>query len=132
MRLEVRSAEAGHLHVVSVGPDGVPQVLFPNAQHRDQRVQAGAVLTLPTPSMKIDFTAARPFGATLVAAIVTREPVDLHALADGEHDEQGVLREVVGQLSELGVQRLQSLRGSAGYAAGTAVVRVCPLAGACR
>lgn len=132
MRLEVRSAQAGYLNVVSVGPDGVPQVLFPNAQHRDHRVQAGAVLALPTPSMKIDFTAARPFGATLVAAIVTREPVDLHTLADGEHDEQGVLREVVGQLSEAGVQRLQSLRGSAGYAAGTAVVRVCPLAGACR
>lgn len=135
MSLEVRTAQPGYLNVVSVGPDGVPLVLFPNAQHRGQRVTAGAVVKLPTPSMKIDFTAGRPFGATLVVAIVTREPVDLHALADGERDEQGVLREVVGQLSEMGVQRLQALkplRTAAGYAAGAAVVRVCPPAGECR
>lgn len=134
MQLDVRTAQAGHLNVLSVGPDGVPLVLFPNGQHRAQAVKAGAVVKLPTPLMKIGFTAGRPFGATLVVAVVTREPLDLHTLADGEHDEHGVLRDVVGQLSELGLQRLEALREKAGkgYAAGTAVVRVCPAAGECR
>jgi hypothetical protein len=133
MSLEVRAQEAGYLNVVSVGPDGVPLVLFPNGQHRAHRVAAGGVVKLPTPSMKIAFTAGRPFGATLVAAIVTRELLDLHALADGERDDDGVLREVVGQLSEAGVHALQALRTTAaGYAAGTAIVRVCPPIGECR
>jgi uncharacterized caspase-like protein len=136
MSLTVHTEHAGFLNVVSVGPDGVPQVLFPNGQHRAHRVAAGSVVKLPTPSMKIDFTAGRPFGATLVAAIVTHELVDLHALADGERDEQGVLREVVGQLSEAGVQTLQSLQAQhttlGSYAAGAAIVRVCPPAGPCR
>jgi hypothetical protein len=135
MSFEVRSAQAGYLHVVSVGPDGVPLLLFPNAQHRAHRVDAGAVVKLPTQSMKIGFTAGRPFGRTLVAAVVTREPLDLYAVADGEHDDEGVLQEVVGQLSELGLQQLLSLRDRAakgGYAAGRAVVRVCPPGGECR
>ncbi|MBX3625766.1 MAG: caspase family protein [Rhizobacter sp.] len=135
MRLEVRSTRAGYLHVVSVGPDGVPLLLFPNAQHRAHRVSAGAVVTLPTPSMRIGFTAGQPFGRTLVAAIVTREPLDLYAVADGEHDETGVLQEVVGQLSALGLQQLQSLQARAekgAYAAGRTTVRVCPPSGECR
>ncbi|HEY0820915.1 MAG TPA: DUF4384 domain-containing protein, partial [Rhizobacter sp.] len=129
MTVELRSAAAGYLHVLSVGPDGVPLVLLPNGQHRAQRVAAGAALTLPTPAMSIGFSAGRPFGATLVAAIVTREPVDLHALADGEHDDEGRLRDVVGRLSQAGVLKL---RAAAAQAAGSAVVRVCPPAGACR
>jgi hypothetical protein len=132
MTVEVRTEKAGYLHVLSVGPDGVPLALFPNAQQRAQRVAAGAVVTLPTPSMTIGFTAGRPFGATLVAAIVTREPVDLHALADGEHDDAGVLRGVVGELSEAGVQKLHAARAAGPSGAGSAVVRVCPPAGACR
>ena len=135
MSLEVRSPHAGYLNVVSVGPDGVPLLLFPNAHHRAHRVTAGAVVKLPTPSMTVGFTAGKPFGSTLAVAIVTREPLDLYALADGEHDETGVLQEVVGQVSELGLQQLQSLRARAAtgaYAAGSAVVRVCPPSGECR
>lgn len=135
MNLEVRSTQAGYLHVLSVGPDGVPLLLFPNAQHRMHRVAAGAVVKLPTPSMTIGFTAGQPFGRTLVAAVVTREPLDLYAVADGEHDETGVLQDVVGQLSELGLQQLHSLRARAAkgaYAAGSTVVRVCPPGGECR
>jgi hypothetical protein len=135
MGLQLRLERAGYLNVVSIGPDDVPTVLFPNGDQPDARVPAG-LLTLPTPAMRFAFVAGRPHGLTLVVAIVTDAPLDLHELSEGERDDEGRLRDVVGRLSEAGVQQVRALRraaeGSGGYRAGSTTLRVCPATGDCR
>jgi metacaspase-1 len=135
MGLQIRTERGGHLNVVSIGPDDVPTVLFPNGDQPDARVPAG-LLTLPTPAMRFGFVAGKPHGLTQVVAIVTDSPLDLHELAEGERDGDGRLRDVVGRLSEAGVQQLRAIRraaeGSGGYRAGSTTLRVCPSTGECR
>ncbi|MEA3411676.1 MAG: caspase family protein [Pseudomonadota bacterium] len=66
----------GYLNVVSIDSADRSTVLFPNQFHADNRVVEGRV-TIPTEQMKFALPATEPFGPTLVAAFVTRQPVNL-------------------------------------------------------
>lgn len=66
----------GYLYVVSVGPDDVATVLFPNQQQRDNQVSVGQV-TIPTEQMKFDLKVTKPHGATVVAAFLSKEALDV-------------------------------------------------------
>ena len=137
MKMEVKVERAGYLNVVSIGPDDVPVVLFPNQHHPDNKVEAGAV-KLPTASMKFEFVAQKPYGATLVAAFVTDEPIDLYRSAEGERDAQGKMVDVLGRVSESSVRQMRAFRveaakpgATASYRAGSASASICPAEGAC-
>ena len=138
MQLSVAIDRPGYLNVVTIGPDDVPIVLFPNQHHPDNRVAAGT-LQLPSPQMRFSFVASPPYGATLVAAFVTDEPVDLYRAADGERDAQGKMVDVLGRLSESSVRQLRAFRveaaraptPAAAYRAGSATASICPATGAC-
>ncbi len=136
MKMEVSLERPGYLNVVSIGPDDVPVVLFPNQHHPDNKVEAGT-LKLPTAAMRFEFVAQKPYGATLVAAFVTDEPIDLYRAAEGERDVQGKMVDVLGRVSESSVRQMRAFRveaaksGGASYRAGSAAANICPATGVC-
>jgi len=66
----------GYLNVVSIDSADRSTVLFPNQFHADNRVKEGRV-SIPTEKMTFAMPATEPLGPTLVAAFVTRQPVNL-------------------------------------------------------
>jgi len=66
----------GYLNVVSIDSADRSTVLFPNQFHADNQVSQGRV-TIPTEKMTFAMPATEPYGPTLVAAFVTRQPVNL-------------------------------------------------------
>ncbi len=99
---------AGYLNVVSIGPDDVPTVLFPNQHHGDNRVAAGA-FSIPTQPMKFDLKATKPYGPTLVAAFLSKEPLDFYQSGAGERDVQGRMHEQFARLSASSRSQLEKL-----------------------
>ena len=78
----IRSARGGYLTVVDVAPGGEVNVLYPNSYDRDNRVEPGQELTLPTPAMPFEFRVQEPLGRGVVRAFVTQRPLEL-TLDDG-------------------------------------------------
>lgn len=132
--LRIQVPEDGYLNIVSVGPDDVPTVLFPNQYHQDNRVTAGTV-TLPTEKMNFDLATRAPYGANLTVAVVTKQPINLFQNADGNRDTKGILEEGFGQLSEDGLYDMRGYkveaRNSKKYQAGKLETRTCLNASSC-
>lgn len=73
----------GYLNIVSVDAKDNATVLYPNASHPDNKVQPGA-LTLPSPDMQFGLMAGEPVGPSLVVAILSEKPINLHKSGYGE------------------------------------------------
>lgn len=136
--ISVEVPRPGYLNVVTIGADGVATVLFPNRFDADNRVQAGR-LSIPTPRMAFEIKAAPPYGRTLVAAFLSQEALDFHALGEGARDAQGVLQAQFARLSPqsrtslgaLGAKNLAVVSREAPLLAGKAEVLVCGPTGPC-
>ncbi|HRF11538.1 MAG: Lysozyme RrrD [Candidatus Accumulibacter phosphatis] len=128
----------GYLNVLSVGPDDLPTVLFPNQHHPDNRVAAGP-FTIPTAQMKFDLKATPPYGVTLVTAFLSKEPLDFYQNGTGERDEQGAMQEPFARLSaasrsqlrQLAAKSFAALPRAAPLLGGMAYGMVCASSGPC-
>jgi hypothetical protein len=98
IELEVTVPIGGYLNVISVDASDETTVLFPNRYNRDNAVKPGR-LTIPTAEMPFSLYATEPIGPTLVAAILTEEPIDAYELGVEGRDERGVMQEVFTELS---------------------------------
>jgi GH24 family phage-related lysozyme (muramidase) len=76
LTLSIDLPRAGHLNLVSVGPDDVATLLFPNRQQTDNRVPAGS-FRIPGEPPQLPELLATPAGVTLLAAFLSQEPLDL-------------------------------------------------------
>jgi hypothetical protein len=103
---EVQVPKAGYLNVVDVGPDDRPTVLFPNKDHPSNRVEAG-VIRVGSAQMPFLIRAQAPAGPSLVAAILTDQPVDLRASGMGARDSKGDLEDLFGEVSAYGLKDLE-------------------------
>lgn len=138
LQVAVDVPSEGYLNVLSIGPDDVPVVLFPNGFNQDNRVTPGQ-LTLPTAQMKFDLIAQKPYGASMVVAFLTKEPINLYQSAEGDRDSKGALKDVIPRASKAGmrsygVQARPEAGASAGGApllAGRVTSRVCSTSGPC-
>ena len=128
----------GYLNVITIGADGVATVLFPNRFDASNRVQAGTV-SIPTPRMAFEIKATPPYGRTLVAAFLSQEGLDFHALGEGARDARGVLQAQFARLSPqsrtslgtLSAKNLAVVPREASLLAGKAEVLVCAATGTC-
>lgn len=89
VRMQIAVPTDGYLNVVAVGPDDAITLLYPNENARDNHVAAGTV-SLPADIPKVGdqeiyFPITAPYGKTLVAAILTKKPLDLVASATDSH-----------------------------------------------
>lgn len=110
MVVRIDIPRAGYLNVLSVGPDDVPTVLFPNRHHPDNRVSAGS-LTIPNAQMTFELKAMPPDGTTLVAAFLSREALDFYQNGDGERDGEGAMQDPFARLSIVSRNQLRQLAG---------------------
>jgi metacaspase-1 len=78
LNLTVRSARAGYLYLLHVGPDNQKvHVLYPNQFDRDNRIEAGQDVVLPRAGWGIKATG--PAGQHRIVAIVSDKPRDFSA-----------------------------------------------------
>jgi hypothetical protein len=78
LRLHIRSSRAGHVYVYTGGTEKTHlYLLFPNRIDPNNRIEAGAELSLPRPSWNI--TAGGPPGVNQIVVMVSRSPRDLSA-----------------------------------------------------
>lgn len=80
IEFRARSSRAGYLTIVDLGTDGTVTVIFPNEAERNNRVNAGQLITLPTAGMAAEgyeFSAMEPTGRGIVRAFVTEKPLNL-------------------------------------------------------
>ena len=128
----------GYLNVVSVGPDDVPTVLFPNRFHPDNRVAAG-LLKLPSAQMTFDVKATKPYGPTLVAAFLSKEALDFYQSGAGERDVRGRMQErfarlspvTGGQLADLAAKSFAVTPRDATLLGGMVLAQVCAASARC-
>ena len=108
LALTVEVPRAGYLSVVSVGPDDVATLLFPNQQQSDNRVAVGAFRIPGEPAQSPELL-AKPAGVTLVAAFVSQEPLDLQQTGGGDDDGQSQAREGFARLTPAARSQLEKL-----------------------
>jgi lysozyme len=136
--LTIELPQPGYLNVVSINPAGEPTVLFPNGIHTDNRVAAGR-FEFPTAQMGFRVRASAPYGESRIAAFLSSDPMDLHAIGHKAAGGPGAALAHFAQLSLEG-RDLISLFGSLVLEgasqprlhAGLARVTVCAPAGACK
>ena len=105
VRMQVKVPSEGYLNIVSVGPDDTVTLLYPNQNARDNHVQPGT-LSLPADIPKINgqeiyYPIATPYGKTLIAAIVTHEPLDLVSSATDSHSGKALYTPSLAALKQL-------------------------------
>lgn len=136
LQISVDIPSDGYLNVVSIGPDDVPVILFPNGFNKDNRVTRGR-LALPTQQMNFDLVAQKPYGKAMVVAVLTQKRINLYESADGERDSKGLLKDVLPRVSAAGTRayavqaRPESSGAVAPLMAARIVSRVCAASGPC-
>jgi len=116
----IRSAKGGYVYVLMLGSGGDLTLLFPNALDRDNLIQAGQELVLP--SAKWNMLAAGPPGTNHLVAMVAEQPRDFSKAG---------LRST-GSFGEFSIQSLQQPSSANPAVAVLSGVAKCPAqTGAC-
>ena len=77
--ITVKVNKSGYLNVFTMSEsDGAVTVLFPNAYHTDNYVEAGAVVTIPAEGDDFELKAQAPAGKSLVAVFHTEHYVNAY------------------------------------------------------
>lgn len=66
-----------YLNLIDCGTSGQVTVLFPNAYHKDNRIQGGKEYSIPSADMGFDIQTQGPSGRELVKAVATLRPLNL-------------------------------------------------------
>jgi metacaspase-1 len=128
LELTVQVPRDGWLNVVGIDPKDRAIVAFPNAYHRDNRVQAGEV-KIPG-ELAFDLPASPPYGPTLLVAFFTDQPASLYDSADGPRDDKGQLQMPYPPPSHAGLRGfLPTPRSVPSGAAGAVEVSICRAVG---
>ena len=97
LKIQVRSARAGFLTLVDLGPDGTATVIFPNPYSGPGRIHAGDDLIIPQEG-RWGLAVLFPTGLGMVRALVTSRPLWLDT-GDGFAESSGA-RDLVSEISE--------------------------------
>lgn len=95
----------GHLNIVSIDAYDQATVLYPNKFNKDNYVNK-STLTIPTSKMPFRLPIVEPAGPTLIAAFLTKSPVNLYSLSHENRDASGLLQEIFATLSYSGVRAI--------------------------
>lgn len=105
VRMQVTLPSDGYLNVIAVGPDDTVTLLYPNQNAPDNHVAAGT-LALPGDIPKLGgqeiyFPITAPYGKTMIAAILTHEPLDLVKSATDAHSGKALYTPSLAALKQL-------------------------------
>ena len=79
MRLAVESARSGYLYVFDIDAERKVTQLFPNQFEQDNALPVSTQVKIPAAGSRYRFTADRPYGTSIIVALVTQKPWDDHA-----------------------------------------------------
>ena len=120
LSMSIEVPQDGYLNVLSIGPDDVATVLFPNPHITNNQVKAGTTIRVPA---GFNIRAVPPLGKTLVAAFVTTEPMDFQKTAMGNRNAKGELSKAFGVQTLAGVRSLSRQKDNAAKASYSAGYR---------
>lgn len=105
VQMQVTLPGEGYLNIVSVGPDDAITLLYPNQNARDNHV-SGGTLSLPgdipqVNGQEIYFPITAPYGKTMIAAILTKAPLDLVSNAADAHSGKALYTPSLAALKQL-------------------------------
>jgi hypothetical protein len=106
INISVNVPTEGYLNIVAVNSAGVPTVLFPNKWSRESKVSPGTI-AFPSAAMGFKVFAERPLGENLVAAFLTKQPVNLFSKGNDVLGANGQLQRDLANLSASGMQVLE-------------------------
>jgi hypothetical protein len=81
VKVVARSEEKGFLYLFNIDSDGESFCLFPNEFQKDNQIEAGKDVTIPS-NGGFRFRVGKPVGKELIKAVVTREPLKSLKLSD--------------------------------------------------
>jgi hypothetical protein len=105
VQMKITLPGEGYLNIVSVGPDDVVTLLYPNQNARDNHVTGGSI-SLPGDIPKVNgkeiyFPISAPYGRTMIAAILTKAPLDLVSNAADAHSGKALYTPSLAALKQL-------------------------------
>ncbi|MDH7571131.1 MAG: DUF4384 domain-containing protein, partial [Armatimonadota bacterium] len=112
---KVRSEKAGYLNLIDCGTSGEITVLYPNAFHKNNYIEANREYLIPASDAEFEIQTQGPAGRELVKAIVTEKPLNLFGFNFASLTEDRPLisrdlRQSPGDVQKMG----QTLRASLG------------------
>ena len=81
MTVTVNSNKPGYLYLFYTDASGHVTLLFPNAYHRDNYIQANTKVTVPNSGMNFKLRTAAPFGKEYLQAIVSLKPINVQSVS---------------------------------------------------
>ena len=122
--LEVEMPTDGYLNIVRVDSKDRPTVLFPNANHPDNYLKAGAYHFPDTDAY--DWPAEPPYGRTLLVALVSRREMNLFGSGQ-QRDLSGKPRGKFSNPSPAVTRGMgqASAKSAAGFYGGALVIDIC-------
>lgn len=94
----------GYLNIISIGPEDNATLLFPNQYEQNNLIKKGKIV-FPSPSSFV-IRAVPPKGKLLVAAFVTKQPINLLNYGLGNRDNTGKLNSLFSSLQRAGFNML--------------------------
>lgn len=103
-----------YLNIVQVDANDQASVLYPNRwmNGADNRVRGDAI-QVPAVSDGFEFIAAKPAGKTMVAAFLSREPINAYRNAVASMSADGSKAVVDSDIAELSPESLEGIKGAA-------------------
>ncbi len=118
LRIICKVQRGGYLNILNLSPgDKEVTVLFPNKFRQENRVSAGATITLPGPQDRFDLRASPPTGKSLI--VVFNTDAEINAYKEG----MGSFKDLFKTMSEKTVRGFEvtERRNDSGFGAGKSV-----------
>lgn len=96
LQFNLNAPVEGYLNIISVGPEDKATLLFPNQYEANNLVKNGKIL-FPSPSSFV-IRAVAPKGKLLVAAFISKEPINLLDYGMGNRDNNGKINSMFANL----------------------------------
>lgn len=86
MTVTVNANKPGYLYLFYTDASGHVTLLFPNAYHRDNHIEANTKVVVPNSNMNFKLRTAAPFGKEYLQAIVSLKPINIQSVSGYQGD----------------------------------------------
>ncbi|HMX98417.1 MAG TPA: caspase family protein [Agitococcus sp.] len=104
LQININPPIEGYLNIITVGPEDNATLLFPNQYEQNNLIKKGKIV-FPSPSSFV-IRAVPPKGKLLVAAFITKQPINLLHYGLGNRDDSGKLNSLFSNVQRAGFNML--------------------------
>ncbi|MEZ5581784.1 MAG: DUF4384 domain-containing protein, partial [Candidatus Competibacteraceae bacterium] len=107
--INVTVPQAGYLNIIHIDPNDDTTILFPNQFNPENKIPEGE-LVVPTERMTFDLKAHPPYGPSLIAALMTGEPLNLYRDGQANRDSKGHITDLFSKIQPANFKSLRSFK----------------------